>query len=93
MPVIPLPPGCQGLEVGGRTYKARTGTSDSYVNVSDEHAAAIRNADTGGILTGGFQVTSVGTRKGRWCMACSPPRLWNAWNHECPKCHTPTTPE
>lgn len=88
---VALPPGCDGLQVGGRTYRRAAG--GEHAMVPERAAEVIRSVDTGGIVSASAQTLSVGTRKGRWCMQCSPPRLWNAWSHSCPRCGAPTEPE
>lgn len=92
MPRIQLPDGCYGLDMAdGKRYSAKPG---DYVNVSAGHAAAIKTSYYGqsGIMRGGEQF-AVGTRAGRWCRACSPARLWNVWNAQCPRCGHDTTIE
>lgn len=86
---INLPPGCQGFDPPA--YRARAGTS---VTVSDEYAAALKyqGAGSNGLISTEFQ-SSGGTRKGRWCMRHTPPRLWNVWSLLCPKCGAETSPE
>ena len=93
---VNLPPGCRSLafEDGTRYVAGRTG---GRVTVADSHAAAIDRIPgngTAGLVHGnpGTFVTSA-RKNGRWCKACSPARLWNAWSLVCPKCNAPTEPE
>lgn len=88
---VQLPPGCSGFDCkDGTKYSAsRPGGS---VTVDDRHASAINTGqygDTGLVSAKG--ALSFGTKRGQWCRACH--RLWNAWNHECPKCGTATVAE
>jgi hypothetical protein len=74
----------------GTSYSARPG---SHVNVSDDHAAAIRRqvgGDAGLVGHGAFRAFG-GTKDGRWCEPCR--RLWNRWNLLCVKCGGETVPE
>jgi hypothetical protein len=92
---VNLPPGCRSLrmEDGTRYVAAREGGS---VTVADGHAAAIDRMDgngTAGLVTGAFRVFGSNPKTGRWCRVCQPARLWNAWNHTCPKCGAATEPE
>jgi hypothetical protein len=85
---VNLPPGCSGFNCqDGTRYKAnRPGGS---VTVSEEHARAIQTGQYGqkGFITAsGAQ--AFGTKRGRECEACH--RVWNVWNHECPRCDRPT---
>lgn len=85
---VQLPPGCSGLDCkdGTRYTASRPGGS---ISVDDRHASAINGGqygDTGLVSAKG--AVSFGTKRGQWCRACR--RLWNAWNHECPKCGTET---
>jgi len=92
---VNLPPGCRSLrmEDGSRYVAAREG---GKVTVADHHAAAIDRMDgngTAGLVTGAFRVFGSSKKAGRWCRACQPARLWNAWNLFCPRCNAPTEPE
>lgn len=82
------------MQDGKRYVASREG---GHVTVSDAHAAAISRVPgngTAGLVSGttGTFVSS-GRKNGRWCKACQPARLWQAWTTECPKCHVPTEPE
>lgn len=96
MPYMQLPPGNRSIRMhdGTRYVAPREG---GRVLVGDEHVPAINalgGNGTAGLLTAGFREFTQGGRKnGRWCLACQPARLWNAWNAECPKCRAPTVPE
>lgn len=87
MPRITLPDGCKGLDMADGTKYTATG--GDKVNVSDSHAAYIKNSFYGssGIMHGGEQFT-FGTKKTMVCAPCR--RTWNAWNTECPRCGAPT---
>ena len=86
---VQLPPGCEGLTMqDGSVYSGRPGGS---VTVSDDHARWIHGGD--GALVQASNRVFAGTRNGRWCTACQPPRLWNAWSVSCPRCNAPTEPE
>lgn len=87
---ITIPPGCQGVEVGGRTYRGRGPNGGGYVSVPEEHANLIGSVDTGGILSGALRVTAA-TRPGRKCAGCG--RRWYKWARSCPSCGAPTVPE
>ena len=89
MPRVRLPDGCYGLDLpGGVRYSARPG---GVVEVADHHATMINSSyyKAAGIMTAS-EPHHIGTKAGRWCTTCSPARLWNAWNHTCPKCGEPT---
>lgn len=87
---VNLPPGCEGLNMqDGKRYTAAS--AGGHVDVEDRHAAAIDRLSTGGdagLVSGGRFRSFIGTRRGRWCPACS--RVWNAWSHECPRCGADT---
>jgi hypothetical protein len=87
---VTLPPGCSGINCadGSRYSAPRAGGS---VTLEDHHAAAIPKSRLQDMLAGSSTVTGLGTKAGRWC-ACSPLRIWNAWNDHCPKCGGETTP-
>lgn len=87
---IQLPPGCQGLELAGRTYHGRGPNGGGYISVPEEHADIIGSVDTGGIISGGFRVR-VRTKAGRKCPACG--SRWYAWTTECRRCKVATEPE
>jgi rRNA maturation endonuclease Nob1 len=75
------------MQDGTRYTRNRRGT----IEVSDDHAVHVERqiGGEGGLaFAGGFR-GFLGTRKGRWCAACR--RLWNAWNHECPRCGESTS--
>lgn len=88
---VQLPPGCRGFDCkdGTRYTAPRSGGS---VVVDDRHAAAINSGQYGqaGFIVAGA-ATSFGTRRGQWCRPCN--RVWNAWNHLCPRCGAPTDTE
>lgn len=88
MPKVNLPPGCYGFEAkDGTKYTARK--PGGSVEVSDRHAKAINEGQFGQqdfISAKGAQ--SFGTKGGQLCESCG--RLWNAWNHVCPKCDVDT---
>ena len=87
MAKVSVPDGCQGLDMeDGTAYKARAG----QVEVTDDHARALRRGYYGqsGMIT--TQSTQLGTKAGRWCAPCK--RTWQAWSLECPRCGKPTTP-
>ena len=88
---VNLPAGCSGFNMqDGTNYAGRPGGS---VTVAEHHAAAIRRqvgGDAGLTGHGSFR-TFGGTKNGRWCQPCT--RLWNSWNHACPKCGAETVPE
>lgn len=94
MPRVNLPPGCYGIDFpdGTRYNPPRRGAG--HVQVSDRHADAIRRGWYGqaGVMVADEQ-HAMGTKTGRWCVACTPARIWNAWNALCPRCGTPTTEE
>lgn len=85
---VNLPPGCSGFNCAdGTVYKGKPGGS---VTVTETHARAINQGQYGEkdfITAKGAQ--AFGTKRGRWCEPCR--RVWNVWNHECPKCEAPTT--
>jgi hypothetical protein len=93
---ITLPPGNCGFTMqDGTNYSARAGT---HVNVSDEHAAAIRRQVGGdaGLTGHGASRLFLGTRGGRYCPECK--FLANSWSKTCPRCErggvvTETIPE
>ena len=95
MPLVNLPPGCGALKMqDGKRYVA--GRPGGTVQVSDSHAKAIdamSGNGTAGLVSAAFRVFGSSPRAGRWCHACQPARLWNAWNHECPRCGAATDPE
>lgn len=84
---VNLPPGCSGFDCkDGTRYYTKKGGS---VEVSDDHAQAINTGQFGekGFITA-TNALSFGTKKGRSCSGCH--RVWNVWNHTCPKCGRPT---
>jgi hypothetical protein len=89
---VNLPPGCSGFDCkDGTKYTAnRPGGS---VTVSDRHAEALKGSQYGGDanLVGNVGRQSFGTKVGMRCEPCN--RLWNRWNHTCPKCGGNTVPE
>lgn len=88
---VNLPPGCSGITCAdGTRYSGKKG---GFVEVEDRHATAIKSqiGITGNMLSANGAV-SMGTKKGRWCLSCSPPRHWNHWNDECPRCGAETEP-
>ena len=76
----------------GTRYSGRAG---GHITVSDDHARHIErtNGGDGGLVQASGRVFTRGTKAGRWCKACSPARLWNAWNDFCPRCGSATEPE
>lgn len=90
MPRVTLPENCYGFDMGGSGKKI-SGKPGSHVEVSSSEARQIKNSFAGqsGIVHG--EQYSFGTKKGRRCGPCK--RLWNAWNHECPRCGGDTTIE
>ncbi|HUY46557.1 MAG TPA: hypothetical protein VMV92_12625 [Streptosporangiaceae bacterium] len=97
MPVVQFPPGCSSLRFADGLPPAKANRPGGYSNVSDERAKAINSMSgngTAGLVNGnpGTFVTSA-RKNGRWCKACSPARLWNAWSALCPRCGSPTEPE
>jgi hypothetical protein len=94
VPYVNLPPGCSSLrfEDGSRAQAGRPG---GRVFLSEAQANTVDRMDgngTAGLVTGNTG-THVGTKRGRWCFSCTPPRLWNAWNAQCPKCGAETQAE
>lgn len=86
---VNLPPGCYGFQAkDGTKYDAnRPGGS---VSVDDRHAKAINEGQFGQndfVSAKGMQ--SFGTKISQVCEPCG--RVWNAWNHTCPKCGAETT--
>lgn len=84
---VTLPPGCSGFRCqDGTLYSAKKGTS---VVVEDQHAVALARGQhvRSGLLSTSSPVT-LGTKRGRWCNACS--RLWQAWSAMCPRCGAET---
>jgi hypothetical protein len=84
MAKVTLPPGCYGLEMQDGTRYNTTRAAPDRLQVTDEHAAAIRRdyAGQAGIVVG--ETFSFGTRRTRHCTSCN--RNWNAWNTTCPAC-------
>lgn len=90
---VALPPGNEGFTGPGgwRSPDTRPGGT---ITVSDEVARKIEGQYGGdGGLVQARQRVFLGTKNGRWCKTCSPARLWNSWQTECPKGHGPTEPE
>jgi hypothetical protein len=88
---VQLPPGCEGFTGGSERYRARPG---GVVTVSDEDARkldAMPGNGTAGLVTARSRVFA-GTRKSRWCFACTPARVWNAWTTRCHRCGGATQP-
>lgn len=88
---VNLPPGCSGFDCkDGTKYTAdRPGGS---VTVSDRHASALnRSQYADQDFISGKAPQTFGTKVTMVCDSCN--RRWNAWNHECPKCGTPTHAE
>lgn len=87
---VQLPPGCYGIEgANGQKYSAKPGgTIDVPQNVADR----IKHSSAGasGVLRGG-ELLALGTKRGRWCDACS--RWWQAWSTQCPRCGGDTEAE
>lgn len=83
---VTLPPGCYGLDIGGRSLNAKPGGT---VHVPDAMIGEVNssNAARNGLISVGLHA-SIGTRKGRWCDPCH--FLAQAWSHTCPKCGGPT---
>ena len=94
MPVrVNLAPGCSGFTMAGDGTHYKAGRPGGHVDVADHHAPYINgmsgNGDAGLLSAKGAHY--IGTKNGRWCGACR--RLWNVWNHGCPKCGGTTQPE
>jgi hypothetical protein len=89
---VNLPPGCMGFKASdGTRYTAKPGTS---VIVEDRHIPALRAQDyasAGLVDAGPEKFFSVRQDDGRWCKPCR--RVWNRWNHVCPRCGEDTVPE
>lgn len=86
MPRVTVPDGCKKLEMeDGTKYKAGAG---GHVDVTDDHASALRRGWYGqaGVITG--QSYTLGTKTGRWCGACK--RMWQSWSACCPRCERET---
>jgi len=94
MPYVNLPPGCSGLsfEDGSRAKAARPGGRVFLTEAQANTVDGMGGNGTAGLVTGNTG-THVGTKTGRWCMECTPPRLWNAWSKQCPRCGADTQPE
>ena len=88
--IVTLPPGCQGLEVGGRTYRGRGAGGGEYAVVPEHHADLINSVDTGGIVSGDFKV-GISARNGRRCPVDG--KRWFAWTTHCHRCGAETEPE
>jgi hypothetical protein len=87
---VQLPPNCYGIEgPSGQKYSAKPGGT---IDVPQHVADRIKNSSAGasGILRGG-ELLALGTKRGRWCDACS--RWWQAWSMQCPRCGEPTQAE
>jgi hypothetical protein len=87
---VQLPAGCYGIQCAdGSSYTANPG---SHIEVSDRHAAAIRQSQHQAIgMLNGTQGHYLGTKKGRWCQPCR--FLAQAWSIECPRCGRATEAE
>jgi hypothetical protein len=93
-----LPPSCGGFADGDTKYLAERGPG-SFVNIDDSDPAGrralqkLRGQDyvSAGLVAGEEKFFAVTGNDGRWCSGCR--RLWNRWNHVCPKCGHDTTPE
>lgn len=90
MTKVNLPPGCYGFECSdGTKYTARK--PGGAVDVLDHHASDINKGQFGQqdfiSATGSL---AFGTKRGKECLACH--RVWNLWNHTCPKCDAVTVP-
>jgi hypothetical protein len=88
---VNLPPGCSGITCAdGTRYSGKKG---GFVEVEDRHAKAIKQQfGVAGKMLSATGAVSMGTKKGRWCKNCVPPRLWNVWNETCPRCGQETDP-
>jgi hypothetical protein len=87
MATVTVPAGCTGLDFadGSKVSPSRQGGS---VEVSDEHARAIKRGwygETGTITTTGYSFGTKGTRR---CTECG--RAWNSWTTICHRCNSPT---
>lgn len=84
---VQLPPGCSGFRCAdGSVYSAKPGTS---VVLEDHHASSLAKSQHQSIgLVKSGESFSIGTKKGRWCPACS--RVWQAWSVACPRCGAET---
>jgi hypothetical protein len=92
VPTVTLPPGCTGLDLqDGTRYDA---DRNGRVHLADRHSDAVAKGWYGqsGVMTA-TAPHRLGTRTGRWCVTCTPARLWNAWNTQCPRCGSPTSTE
>lgn len=91
MTKVQLPPGCRGFDAkdGTRYTASRPGGT---VTVEDRHAKAINEGQFGGDanLVSATGALCLGTQKGRQCLNCADKRVWNVWNHQCPRCGEPT---
>jgi hypothetical protein len=88
---VTAPPGCRGIDLqDGTRYNANR---QGVMQVADHHADVIQAGWYGqsGVMVGN-EPHRLGTKVGRQC-ACSPLRIWNAWNKTCPKCGADTVEE
>lgn len=97
MPYVNCPPGMRGLHMEDGT-RYRADREGGRMLVDDRHVAAIDRMGgngTAGLVTARFREFGGSKTPGRWCVACQPARLWNAWNLTCPRpgCGAETVPE
>lgn len=98
MAKVQLPPGCFSLRIEGVAKPYKANRPGGFTTIDEpSHLAAIDRMPgngTAGLVTAKFREFGTGAVKnGRWCTACQPARLWNAWNARCPKCDAETVPE
>jgi len=87
---VQLPPGCSGIDAqDGTRY---TGKKGGFVEVSERHAAAIRDSQHQSIgMLNAREAHFIGTKRGRRCVPCR--RTWNVWSVTCPRCGKDTEEE
>lgn len=93
MPRVQLPPGCLGFRAADGVRIPAEAGAGSFANVDDKYIPALRNNDyaQAGLVDAGPEKFFTKDVDGRWCKPCR--RVWNRWNHECPKCGAGTVPE
>jgi hypothetical protein len=98
LPRINLPPSCAGFADGDRKYMANR--PGGFVNLDDTDPVdrralqklAGQDYASAGLVDAGPEKFWARTKDdGRWCKPCK--RVWNRWNHVCPKCGKDTVPE
>jgi hypothetical protein len=88
---VQLPDGCTGLDMAnGRKYTADKPGGQVEVSSRDSKFVDTSWYGTSGVMSGSASFT-IGTRTGRWCLACK--RLWQSWSAVCPRCGEDTHPE